>query len=141
MVTGWTDSGDFPIVGGFDSELTGFREAFLMRLSSSDGSILYSTFLGGDYTDEGHGIALDAGGDIWLVGSTGSTDFPTTPDAWQGSPSAPLYIYDAFLTELSPAGDAILYSTYSSWRSSPPTAGRSASAPTWAEARPTIWAG
>ncbi len=112
-LTGWTDSEDFPIVNGLDSLLTGFREAFVMKLSTVDGSILYSTFLGGDYTDEGHGIALDDAGDIIVVGTTGSTDFPTTEDAYQDHPSAPLYIYtDVFVTKLSAAGDAILYSTY-----------------------------
>jgi hypothetical protein len=84
-----------------------------MKLSAQDGSILYSTYLGGDYTDEGHGITLNDSGEIYVVGSTGSTDFPTTEDAYQGHPSAPFYIYtDAFITKLSAAGDEILYSTY-----------------------------
>jgi hypothetical protein len=113
LVTGWTDSENFPLVNAMDNELTGFREAFIMKLSGDDGSILFSTFLGGDYTDEGRGIVLNEAGEIYVVGSTGSTDFPTTPDAYQGEPSAPLYIYtDAFITKLSAEGDEILYSTY-----------------------------
>ena len=112
-ITGWTDSEDFPIVNGLDQTLTGFREAFVMKLSTQDGSIQFSTFLGGDYTDEGHGIALNEAGEIYITGSTGSTDFPTTADAYQSGPSAPLYIYtDAFITKFSATGDSILYSTY-----------------------------
>jgi hypothetical protein len=112
-VTGWTDSETFPIVGGMDDTLTGFRDAFLMKLDPADGTILYSTFLGGDYTETGRSIVFNPAGEIILVGSTGSTDFPTTPDAYQPGPSAPLYIYtDAFITRLSPEGDEILYSTY-----------------------------
>jgi hypothetical protein len=112
-VTGWTDSEDFPIVDGLDDTLTGFRDAFIMKLDPEDGTILYSTFLGGDYVDDGRGIAFNDEGDICVMGSTISTDFPTTPDAYQSGPSAPLYIYaDVFITKLSPAGDAILYSTY-----------------------------
>jgi len=112
-VTGWTDSEDFPIVNGMDDTLTGFRDAFLMKLDPDDGTILYSTFLGGDYTETAQGIAINGAGEIYLVGATGSTDFPTTDDAYQGEPSAPLYIYtDAFITKLSPTGDEILYSTY-----------------------------
>jgi hypothetical protein len=112
-VTGWTGSESFPIVDGFDDTLTGFVEAFIMKLDPEDGTILYSTFLGGDYVDYGRGITLNDSGEIYVVGSTGSTDFPTTPDAYQDEPSAPLYIYtDAFITKLSSDGSTILYSTY-----------------------------
>ena len=39
-VTGWTDSDDFPVVNPMDDSLTGFRDLFLMKLDSGDGSIL-----------------------------------------------------------------------------------------------------
>ena len=78
IITGWTDSEDFPTTpDAMDGTLTGFRDVFLMKLSTEDGSILYSTLLDGDYTDEGHGIALNEAGEIYIVGTTGSTDFPT----------------------------------------------------------------
>lgn len=112
-VTGWTDSDDFPVTpDGMDGTLTGFRDVFLLKLSTADGSIEYGTLIGGDYTDMGYGITLDSDGNIWLTGSTGSTDFPTV-DAYQDEPSAPLYVYtDAFIMKLNPAGDSILYSSY-----------------------------
>jgi len=114
FITGWTDSEDFPVTPGALSEtLTGFRDAFVMKLSTSDGSILYSTFLGGDYSDAGYGITLNDAGEIYVVGTTKSTDFPTTPDAYQDHPNFPLYYHsDAFITKLSASGDEILYSTY-----------------------------
>ncbi len=113
LVTGWTASEDFPITpDAMDATLTGFRDVFLLMLSPVDGSILYGTFFGGDYTDEGHGIALNDAGDIYIVGTTGSTDFPTV-NAYQNEPNAPLYIYtDVFITVLAPNAKAILYSTY-----------------------------
>jgi len=113
LITGWTDSEDFPTTpDAMDAVLTGFRDVFLMKLSPVDGSIAYSTLLGGDYTDEGHGLALNHEGEIYIVGTTGSTDFPTV-DAYQSEPSAPLYIYtDAFITKLSPDAKVIRYSTY-----------------------------
>ena len=59
------------------------------------------------------GIALNDADEIFLTGNTGSTDFPTTPDALQPGPSFPEYFYeDAFVTKLAPTGDTILYSTY-----------------------------
>ncbi len=114
LITGFTDSADFPVTpDALDADLTGFRDVFLVRLAAADGAILYGTFLGGDYVDTGHALAVGPDGDIYLAGATESTDFPTTADALQGSPSAPLYVYsDAFLTRLTAAGDSILYSTY-----------------------------
>ncbi|HMB70600.1 MAG TPA: SBBP repeat-containing protein [bacterium] len=112
LITGWTDADDFPAVGGLPGPRTGFRNAFILKLDRSDGSTIFSTFLGGDYTAEGHAIALNAAGEIYVAGSTGSTDFPTV-NAYQNAPSAPLYIYeDAFVAKLTPNADAILYSTY-----------------------------
>jgi hypothetical protein len=110
-VVGWTMSDDFPLSGGMGQTLTGPRDAFIMKLDSGDGSILFSTLLGGDYTEEAHALAVDASGNLWVAGATRSTDFPVL-DAWQDAPNAPLIYADAFLTRLTPDADAILYSTY-----------------------------
>jgi hypothetical protein len=112
FMTGWTDSSDFPTAGAIQDTLTGFRDAFVMKLASQDGTILYSTFLGGDYTDEGRGIALNGAGEIVLVGTTQSMDFPTV-DPIQAAPNGNPYAYsDLFVTRLSADGSSILYSTY-----------------------------
>lgn len=114
LITGWTSAQDFPTTpDALDDSLALRRNAFLLRLSGADGGILYCTLLGGDYTDQGEGIALNAAGEIYLTGITGSTNFPTTPDAYQDGPNFPEYFYtDAFITKLNPAGTEILYSTY-----------------------------
>jgi len=112
LVAGWTDSDDFPTTQGPIGGIH-FRDAFVMNLATTDGSIQWSTRIGGDYTDTADGIALTEAGEIVLVGQTGSTDFPTTPDAYQGEPSAPLYIYtDVFIMKLDAQAQNVLYSTY-----------------------------
>lgn len=112
VVVGWTDGTDFPLVGGLGTTLTGFRDAFVMKLASADGTILFSTLVGGDYSDEGAALVLNDADEIFIAGNTKSTDFPTV-NAYQSSPNAPLYVYkDAFVTKLSPNADQILYSTY-----------------------------
>lgn len=111
-VTGWTDDSGFPLVNPIDAQFNA-REIFLMRFDPADGSVLYSTYIGGDYTDTAEAIVINDQDEIYLGGTSGSTDFPTTPDAWQTEPSAPLYIYqDAVIVKLSPSGDEILYATY-----------------------------
>ena len=70
----------------------------------------YSTYLGGSGTDQGSAITVDASGNAYVTGSTGSTDFPT------GSPFQPANAggdsNDAFVTKLNAAGNALVYSTY-----------------------------
>ncbi len=64
-----------------------------------------ATFLGGSGEDRAHGMALDAQGNIYLTAPIQSTDFPTTPDALNKTPTG------IYVAKLSPAG-ALLYSTY-----------------------------
>lgn len=107
-VTGWTESADFPITAGaFDTTHEGNSDAFVTKLSAN-GSILYSTFLGGTSSESGLGIGVDADGNAWVSG-VASTDFPTTPGAFQTSPGG---LSDAFATRLNASGSALLYSTY-----------------------------
>jgi hypothetical protein len=112
-LAGWTDSEDFPVTpDALDGSLTGFRDVFLLQLSADDGSVMYGTYVGGDYTDQARDIALGENGEIYLVGATQSTDFPTV-DPLQAEPgSYPYSFSDAFIMRLSPDGKTILYSTY-----------------------------
>lgn len=111
-VAGWTDSPDFPLVNPLQDTLVGFRDAFVARLSAADGAILYSTYLGGNYVDQAEDIVLGPSGEIYLIGKTESSDFPTV-DPYQGELNGPAYQYsDAFITRLSADGSQILYSTY-----------------------------
>ena len=69
----------------------------------------YSTYLGGTYYNGAYGIAIDGSGDAYVTGSTTSTDFPTTADAFQTKAGG---ADDAFVTELNPLGSGLVYSTY-----------------------------
>jgi len=51
-------------------------DAFFTKLSADGASLQYSTYLGGNGTDTSTAIAVDAGGNSYLAGTTGSTDFP-----------------------------------------------------------------
>ena len=73
-----------------------------------DPVLAYATFLGGDGNDYGFGIAVDSAGAMYVAGSTTSSTFPTS-NADQGTLTG---TEDAFVTKLSPTGDALVYSTY-----------------------------
>jgi hypothetical protein len=79
--TGLTLSSDFPVtVGAFQLVLKGTQDAFVLALDRN-GGLIYSTLLGTDA--RGTGIAVDSAGEAFVVGTTRSANFPTTPGAFQ----------------------------------------------------------
>ena len=115
-VTSNTSSVDFPVTGGaFQSGLAGQTNAFVAKVDPSGGSLIYSTYLGGSDIDAGSGIALDAEGNAYLTGVTTSSDFPTTPEAFDtdcGTDASCNGLYDAYVSKLDPSGSTLVYSTY-----------------------------
>lgn len=72
-------------------------------------SIVWLRYLGGSLADSANGIAVDSAGDVYVTGSTVSSDFPVT-NAFQktfGGGNA-----DAFVTKVAPTGASLLYSSY-----------------------------
>jgi Beta-propeller repeat len=112
-VAGSTASSDFPTTpGAFQTTAAGDVDVFVAKLNPPGSGLVYSTYLGGSGQDNdlGGGIAVDAGGNAYVAGHTKSTDFPTTPGAFQ-----PVYgggLWDAFVTKLNATGSALVYSTY-----------------------------
>ena len=107
-VTGPTDSSDFPTTpGAFQSAKAGGTDAFVTKIKS-DGTLAYSTYLGGNSEDIGYGIAVDSSGNAYVTGATASQNF-TTLNAIQGTFGG---TEDGFVTKINPAGNALVYSTY-----------------------------
>lgn len=107
-VTGLTVSTDFPTVKAFQSTLGGHYDGFVTKFNADGSSVVYSTYLGGSSTDYCHGITVDATGNAYVAGTTGSPDFPTVQPlqaAGKGS-------YDAFVSKFNIDGSALVYSTY-----------------------------
>ena len=105
FVAGGTKSSDFPTQGAYQSSLKGATNAFVLELSSTGSTLMYSTFLGGTGNDVANGLALDSGGNAYVVGSTTSTDFPTQNPL-------PSETGDGFVTKLNSSGNTLVYSTY-----------------------------
>ncbi len=117
-VTGYSLSSNFPTTpGAFQPTSGGGYDAFVTRLNASGSALIYSTYLGGDNSDGGYAIALDASNNAYVTGFTRSAGFPITPGAFQtthgGGLCAGSPCNDAFLTRLNASGTApLLYSTY-----------------------------
>jgi hypothetical protein len=109
-VTGFTGSTNFPAtIGAYETASGGRADAFVTKLSVDGASLVYSTYLGGSSYTTGLGIAVDGSGFAYVTGSTLSTDFPTTPGAYQTTFGG---LTDAFVTKFSVDGGSRVYSTY-----------------------------
>lgn len=114
-MTGTTTSIDFPVVGnsiantGAGTQQQGFVS--VIDPSQYGGvSLTYSTYLGGTTgTNTARGIAVDSHANIYVIGTTESTDFPVTTSAYAQVLYGP---QDAFLCELNQYATSLIYSTY-----------------------------
>jgi len=82
-VTGFTDSTDFPTKNAYQQDFAGGAEdVVVVRMNSSGSSLGYSTYLGGNDTEQGNDIWVDGKLNAYVVSQTTSTNFPTV-DAYQ----------------------------------------------------------
>jgi hypothetical protein len=115
FLAGSTSVPDFPATtGAFQTTMkSGSNNAFVAKLDTN-GNLLWATYLGGSGIDGANGVAIDSQGNVYVVGSTSSIDFPTTSGGFQstfpacGAPSCS----HAFVTGLNSTGTALLYSSY-----------------------------
>ena len=106
---GPTASADFPTLAAYDNALGGATDGVIVKVDPSGTSVIYSTFIGGSATDYASGVAADQNGNVYVTGSTQSTDFPVSAGVFQPALSAS---QDAFVLKLSPNGSSLVYSTY-----------------------------
>ncbi|MBM4053834.1 MAG: hypothetical protein FJ264_03995 [Planctomycetes bacterium] len=121
-VTGRTASSNFPTTTeAYDTTYNFGSDAFIVKLSNDLKSLVSSTFLGGSgYPSEGYeynygyeqanAIIIDSGGNIYVTGSTYSSDFPTTIGAYNASFNGGNA--DAFISKLDKDLEDVLDSTY-----------------------------
>ncbi len=111
-ITGNTVSPDFPVTAGaFDTSygtFGSFGDAFITKLNSVGSALVYSSYLGGNGSDDGRAIALDRFGNAYLTGYTDGS-FPITTNALDPSYNG---AFDAFVTVFNNVGSKLLYSSY-----------------------------
>lgn len=114
FVTGSTESPNFPVAGAYQATFGGGTDGFLAKLNAAGSQLVYSTYLGGTQTDQGNGVAVDASGNAYVIGSTASGDFPVLNPSQstlgEGACSTPCS--NAFVTVVNPQGNGLVYSTY-----------------------------
>jgi len=113
----------YPIVSGsFDVTFNqGQYDVGITKYDTSGTSLIYSTYLGGNNLEHPHSMIVSDAGNLYVMGTTGSNNFPTTPGAinrtFSGGPTFSI-IYqfnngvDLFVSSFNSDGTALLGSTY-----------------------------
>lgn len=110
-VLGETETPDFPVsVGAYDSPSPSPRDIFITKFDSTGKNIVYSARIGGSQLEKGTALAVDSLGQVCITGSTTSTNFPTTSNAFQSQKTT--LDEDAFIVKLNASGSAMLYGTF-----------------------------
>ncbi|MBM3793903.1 MAG: choice-of-anchor D domain-containing protein [Acidobacteria bacterium] len=117
-VVGGTTSARFPVTPG---TLQNFifggqpfpRDGFVTKINAN-GHLVYSTFLGGNGDDQLNAIVGDDAGNAYAIGTTSSTNMPTSVTSIQTNPSRGQVgePYDAFIVAINSVGTQYLWTTY-----------------------------
>ena len=112
-ITGETLSTNFPRANAlqFNKVVTtpfDTTDLFITKLNAAGSQLVYSTYLGGNWNDWGHGIKVDSSGVAYVVAESSSSNFPLQ------NPRQPTHggLVDVVLFKISAAGSQLLYSTY-----------------------------
>jgi Bacterial Ig domain len=111
-VAGLTTSTDFPGTTGGAQLIHGgsfFNDAFVAKLNPALTTLDQATFLGGAVNDAAYGLALDAGGNVYVAGTTLSLNFPGTVGGAQPTRAGTA---DAFLAKLNSGLTTLAQATY-----------------------------
>jgi len=111
ILAGQTYSGNFPTTkNAYQKSIKGNQDGFLTILSKNLSKVEYSTFIGGDSTDQVNSIYVEDVNNIILSGETKSPDFPVTSDAVNGK-----YLggnADGFIMRFNLKSNKPLYSSF-----------------------------
>jgi len=108
-IVGQTFSTNFRTANPLQAASGGGSDAFAAKLNPAGSALVYSTYLGGGFGDEGSGIAVESSGAAYVTGRTDSTNFPVK-NPLQAAKNGPQT--DAFVAKINATGSALDYSTY-----------------------------
>ena len=110
-------------LGAYQIDFAGGRtDISISKFNAQGTNLVYSTYLGGSNTDIPHSLYVNDNGELYVFGTTGSSDFPVTANAFDttfnGGPQTTLstslnfnFGSDIIVSKFSASGNALLAST------------------------------
>jgi uncharacterized protein (TIGR03437 family) len=117
---GYTHSTTFPTTASAYLSTPPNNEnwGFVAKLNPQASALMYSTYIGGNTYDYIYSLGVDAQGNAVIEGTTASSNFPTTPGAFESTtsvvpwwPNYPLDTERNFVARFNSTGAALIYST------------------------------
>jgi gliding motility-associated-like protein len=114
----------YPVTAGaFDASFSGGNtDVSISKFTPTGNALVYSTYLGGSNTEAPHSLIVDSNGDLFIMGTTSSSTFPTSAGCYDNSfnggtsvtPNGFAYTAgsDIFVAKLSATGASLLASTF-----------------------------
>lgn len=110
VMAGFTHSTDFPTTtGALQENHNSGMDAFVTKFNNADGTRLWATYLGGNGSDDGISVALDASDNPVVTGYTSSTNFPVNNLGYDSTANGGT---DIFVSRLAADGSSLLWGTY-----------------------------
>jgi gliding motility-associated-like protein len=106
-ITGKTLSANYPTTTGtYNQTINGGLDCFITKLNSTGSALIFSTFIGGNNSEEARTIALDTSENIYISGYTSDTNYPTTSGAFNRS------FNNIFVSKLNSSASKLIASTF-----------------------------
>jgi hypothetical protein len=123
FVGGNTSSDNFPVTpNAYDTTKNGpagsgfdTQDGYVAKLSPDGANIIWATLIGGSRRDAVYAVRTDSMGNVYLLGATGSQDFPSTAGAFDETFNGPIItngITDIFVASLTADGSTLRFSTF-----------------------------
>jgi hypothetical protein len=110
---GTTRATDFPYTeNAYAQVLWGSQDAFLTKLDPNNVALPYSTYLGGELTDEGRSIAVGTDGMVYFGVSTASTQFPMEGPSYSQTLHGQVGIVIGMMDMTKSLEASLVYSSY-----------------------------
>jgi hypothetical protein len=112
-VIGTTNSIDFPITGNaYAQTMWDTQDMFLSKIDMTSSTLVYSTYLGGELSEEGRAIAVSPTGLVYFAGVTTSTQFPWAVAPYRSVLQGKTDIVFGVMDMTKDQVDSLLYATY-----------------------------
>jgi hypothetical protein len=105
---GDTYSNNYPIINGYQQNITAQNDFFITKLTPDGKNIIFSTYLGGSGNEYSTNITVDNNLNIYITGYTTSANYPIV-NGFQNTKGP---YQDLVITKLNPSGSDVLYSSF-----------------------------